>query len=69
MNPPMDLPQIIRDVSHLEDLLSTPTEAVLQSLRGLEGDFLVLGAAGKMGPSLSRMIVGAFGSLHKSRAT
>lgn len=56
MNPPLDLPQIIRDVSHLEDLLSAPSETVLKTLAGLQGDFLILGAAGKMGPSLSRMI-------------
>lgn len=56
MNAPPAAPKIIRDVSHLEDLLSTPTDAVLQTLRTLDGDFLVLGAAGKMGVTLSRMV-------------
>lgn len=40
----------------LEDQLSQPTPGVLETLRDLEGDFMVLGAGGKMGPSLARMI-------------
>src|SRR3954464_14294419 len=65
MNPPPAPPKFIRDVCHLEDLLSTPTDAVLQTLRDLEGDFLILGAGGKMGPSLSRMIRRGLDSLGK----
>ncbi|TDU80961.1 nucleoside-diphosphate-sugar epimerase [Prosthecobacter fusiformis] len=40
----------------LEDELSRPTPGVLDTLRNLGGDILVLGAGGKMGPSLARMI-------------
>ena len=39
----------------LEEWLSRPTGGVVDVLRGLEGDILILGAAGKMGPTLSRM--------------
>ncbi len=46
----------IADVESLEDLLSEPTEGVCQTVSQLEGDVLVLGAAGKMGVSLSRML-------------
>jgi nucleoside-diphosphate-sugar epimerase len=59
MNAPADrppLPETIRDVAHLEDLLSEPREYVIDAVRQLDGDFLVLGAAGKMGPTLSRML-------------
>ncbi len=49
----------IENVEHLEDLLSEPTEAVVQALGALEGDLIVLGVAGKMGPSLARMAVRA----------
>jgi nucleoside-diphosphate-sugar epimerase len=59
------LPETLRDVSHLEDLLSTPTDSVLNTLRQLDGDFLILGAAGKMGPTLSRMIRRALDILGK----
>jgi len=45
----------IQDVAQLEDLLSEPTEGVVRTLGGLEGDIVVLGAAGKMGPTLARM--------------
>lgn len=47
--------QSIRDVSHLEELLSEPTAAVIDMFGSMAGDVLVLGAAGKMGPSLARM--------------
>jgi nucleoside-diphosphate-sugar epimerase len=45
----------IRDVSELEQLLSEPTEGVVETMRRLEGDILVLGAGGKIGPTLCRM--------------
>ena len=50
------LPEAIRDLTHLEELLSEPREYVIEALRRLDGDFIVLGAAGKMGPTLCRMI-------------
>src|ERR1700727_3180272 len=40
----------------LEEILSRPTPGVLDTLRRCAGDFIVLGAAGKMGPSLARMV-------------
>lgn len=45
----------IRDVDQLEDLLSEPTAGVVEALKRLEGDVLVLGVGGKMGPTLVRM--------------
>jgi nucleoside-diphosphate-sugar epimerase len=45
----------IQDVAQLEELLSEPTEGVVRTLGGLDGDIVVLGAAGKMGPTLARM--------------
>src|SRR4051812_6382758 len=56
MKPVQSLPDTILDPAHLDDLLSTPTDAVIDTVRQLDGDFVVLGAAGKMGPTLSRMI-------------
>jgi nucleoside-diphosphate-sugar epimerase len=44
------------DTATLEDLLSEPPALVVESLRNLPGDFLILGVAGKMGPSLARMV-------------
>src|SRR5260370_20831174 len=45
----------IQDVAQLEELLSEPTEGVVRILGGLDGDILVLGVGGKMGPTLARM--------------
>ena len=39
----------------LEDLLSTPSEADRAALAALTGNLLLLGAGGKMGPSLARL--------------
>jgi nucleoside-diphosphate-sugar epimerase len=57
----------IETEAELEDVLSRPTEGVLDSLRGLEGDILVLGVGGKMGPSLARMARRAVESLGQRR--
>jgi nucleoside-diphosphate-sugar epimerase len=46
----------VRDVEHLEDLLSEPTDGVVEIVRRLQGDVIVLGVGGKMGPSLARML-------------
>lgn len=51
-----ELPARISDAATLERLLSEPTPAVVQVLRQFPGDILVLGAGGKMGPSLARML-------------
>jgi nucleoside-diphosphate-sugar epimerase len=46
---------VIRTVEQLEDLLSDPPVRVVETFARLEGDLLVLGVAGKMGPTLARM--------------
>ena len=43
----------IRTIEELEEQLSRPAEADVKALASLEGDVLILGAGGKMGPSLS----------------
>ncbi len=49
------LPESIADVEQLEDLLSEPTEGVIDTFRRLQGDLIILGVGGKMGPTLARM--------------
>jgi nucleoside-diphosphate-sugar epimerase len=51
----------------LELALSEPTERVIETIRQLEGDFLLLGAAGKMGLSLAHMIRRALNSIGDQR--
>lgn len=59
---------MIRTEAELENLLASPSDADIAFMRRLEGDLVVLGAAGKMGPSLvarARRALAASGS--KSR--
>jgi hypothetical protein len=53
---PEPLPDTIRDERHLEELLAEPTPAAVGAMSRLDGDVLVLGAGGKMGPSMLRML-------------
>ena len=46
---------MFKSVDELEDRLSEPTSGVIQTLKKAVGDVLVLGAGGKMGPTLARM--------------
>ena len=46
----------IRTVSDLDEALSRPTTGVLETLRRVPGDIIVLGAGGKMGPTLAVMV-------------
>ena len=42
-------------IEQLDESLSTPDEQVVATMRDLDGDIIVLGVGGKMGPTLSRM--------------
>jgi nucleoside-diphosphate-sugar epimerase len=48
-------PDRIADVETLEDWLSRPPAAVAEDLDQVDGDLLILGAGGKVGPTLARM--------------
>jgi len=48
-------PPSIANIEQLEELLSEPTEGVVTALSRLDGDIILLGIGGKMGPSLARM--------------
>ena len=52
----MQVPASIRDVEQLEELLSEPSAAAIDAMRRIAGDVIVLGVAGKMGPTLARMV-------------
>ncbi len=50
-----DLPDRIADVAALEELLSRPSQALIDDLAALEGDIIILVVGGKVGPCLARM--------------
>ena len=52
----MTLPDRIQSETELEDILAAPSEADIASVARLRGDVLILGAGGKMGPSLARRV-------------
>ena len=54
-------------IAELEDELSRPTQGVLETLRSLDGDVMVLGASGKMGPTLARMVRRGLDEIGQSR--
>jgi len=45
----------MRTLAELETVLSEPSAALVEDMRRLTGDLLILGAGGKMGPSLARL--------------
>ena len=46
-------------VEQLDDLLSRPPSSVVEALSAVDGDLVLLGAGGKMGPTLARMALRA----------
>jgi NAD dependent epimerase/dehydratase family len=52
-------PPPIATVEELEDRLSDPSPGAIEALGRLDGDLMVLGIGGKMGPSLARMALRA----------
>lgn len=58
----------IHTVEALEDALATPSARLIADMARLDGDLLVLGAGGKMGPSLAMLARRAFDAAGKSDA-
>jgi nucleoside-diphosphate-sugar epimerase len=52
---PAALPDCFRDVEHLEEVMTTPSAALRATLEKLSGDIIILGIAGKIGPTLARL--------------
>src|SRR5260370_21081039 len=47
------LPETIPDIATLDELLCRPSQALIDDLRSVDGDIMILGVAGKMGPTLA----------------
>src|SRR6516225_2478360 len=52
---PEALPDRLRDVEHLEEVMTTPSAALIAALQELPGDIIILGVGGKIGPTLARL--------------
>ncbi len=51
----MSLPESMNTVAEIEDLMTTPSSALIDAMQKISGDLLILGASGKMGPTLARL--------------
>src|SRR5215831_19169894 len=49
------LPKTIADLAALDELLCRPSRALIEDLKEVDGDIMVLGVAGKMGPTLAAL--------------
>jgi nucleoside-diphosphate-sugar epimerase len=50
---PDTLPKTIADIAALDELLCRPSQTLIDDLNRIDGDIMVLGVAGKMGPTLA----------------
>lgn len=55
MNTPASLPKSLRDVEHLDDVMTQPSAVLVEDFAKVEGDLIVLGVGGKIGPTLARL--------------
>jgi len=53
--PDATLPDRFRDVAHLEDVMTTPGPVLVEELARIDGDIIILGVGGKIGPTLARL--------------
>ena len=49
------LPDQVENIAALEELLSWPSQALIDDMSRLQGDLIILGVGGKVGPCLARM--------------
>ncbi|KAB2886632.1 MAG: NAD(P)-dependent oxidoreductase [Pseudorhodoplanes sp.] len=49
------LPARFRDIDHLEEVMTTPAPALVEDMNRLDGDMILLGVGGKIGPTLARL--------------
>ncbi len=52
---PSKLPELINSEEELDELLSRPSEALIEFQKSFDGDLIILGVGGKLGSSLARM--------------
>lgn len=52
---PAHFPARFESVEALEEFLSRPSQALIDDLAQVDGDIMILGVAGKMGPTLARL--------------
>lgn len=54
------LPETIETIAELEEVMTRPSRELVDTLSQTEGDLMILGVGGKMGPTLARLARRAF---------
>lgn len=54
-DPHASFPSRFGDVDELEDFMTRPTRALIDDLAAIDGDIMILGVSGKMGPTIARL--------------
>ena len=49
------IPDKFESVRQLEEFMSSPSESLVEYFKGLEGDIMIIGAGGKIGPTMAMM--------------
>ena len=52
---PSELPNSFVDEDALDEFMTRPSRALIDDLEAIDGDIMVLGVGGKMGPTLARL--------------
>ncbi|MEO7116167.1 MAG: NAD(P)-dependent oxidoreductase [Caldimonas sp.] len=52
---PTSLPDRFASIAELDEFLTRPSRALVEEMGRVDGDLLILGVAGKMGPTLARL--------------
>ena len=55
----IETPEVITSEEQLDNFLARPYPELVEMMRRLEGDIMILGVGGKMGPSLARLALNA----------
>ncbi len=45
----------MKTIAELEDFMTTPSQELVQDIQQVDGDIMILGVSGKMGPTLAKM--------------
>ncbi len=59
VQPPQSVAKPFESIEELEERLSEPSSRLIESIEKLDGDILILGVGGKMGPTLAHLAVRA----------
>ena len=59
----MKIPDCFHNEEELEEFLSQPSESLVEMMKRLDGDIMILGIAGKMGVTMGKRAVNAIRKL------